>query len=128
MHSTLSFLPRFLQLPPGVNRQLNCKVLHVATVDSLLSPARITLDIPPSCYFSDRSVRKSISNHPLVTFQASNAGDYLKSPKIPACPTLQRSTISTLWATNSRRHRPIHPAASSTWPTCASSPPPWATR
>ena len=39
----ISFLPRVLQLPPGLNRQPDCKTLHVATVDSLLSAAE-----PPS--------------------------------------------------------------------------------
>ena len=48
-----SFLPGVLIDPSGLNRQPDCKTLHVATVDSLLSAARTTLDIPPSGYVPD---------------------------------------------------------------------------
>src|SRR5580704_19053857 len=53
--------PQGLTASFGLNRQLDCKILHVATVDSLLSPRRTSLDIPPSCYVPNRSGIHTVS-------------------------------------------------------------------
>src|SRR5258708_16102425 len=100
-------------------------MLHVATVDSLLSAARTTLDIPPSCYIQDQSVKPSRVLSPAGNVTAPKQAT---SPKIAACLTLQRSTIFTPWATSSPRPPPAPPVASSTSHTCVSWPPPLATR
>src|SRR6202035_907489 len=52
-----SFLPGVLIIRQGCTGRLFCKMLHVATVDSLLPPATISLDIPPSCYIQNRGVK-----------------------------------------------------------------------
>ena len=59
------------------------------------------------------------SRPPSVTISRTETAP---SPKIAPCPTPQRSTISTPWATSSPRPQPALPAASSISPTCASSP------
>src|SRR5258708_6310344 len=102
-------------------------MLHVATVDSLLSAARTTLDIPPSCYIQNPSVKPSRFLSPAGNLTAPNRRLRLNSPKIAACLTLLRSTIFTLWARSLPRP-PALPVASSTSPTCVFWPPRSATR
>src|ERR1700679_3379970 len=99
-------------------------MLHVATVDSLLSPARTTLDIPPSCYVSICRATPAFSPSPLSTYLPPNKHF---SPKIAPCPTLQRSFIFTLGATTSPPPPQASPAANSTSLICAPWPQHWAT-